>query len=296
MSKIEWPTWVALAGVYAGWLGSLFQYETFGAWVCLPMAVFAAFHSSLQHEALHGHPTRSAMLNEILVALPLALVIPYRSFKTSHLRHHNDERLTDPYDDPESWYLAEGDWPGLSWPIRNLLWVNGTLAGRLVVGPWLMSYGFLRAELRAIRSGCRETQGAWIRHIPAVAVLLLLVWTAGMAPWLYVLAVVWPALSLLSLRTFIEHRAATCPKQRSAVVEGGWFWSLLFLNNNLHRVHHERPGLAWYRLPATWRRERGRFLAENGGYHFESYGAVARRWMWRRREPMVHPLMRKGDR
>ncbi|MEM8699204.1 MAG: fatty acid desaturase, partial [Pseudomonadota bacterium] len=243
-----------------------------------------------------GHPTRRAWLNELFVALPVGLLIPYRSFKTSHLRHHNDERLTDPYDDPESWYLAEQDWPALSWPMRNLIWINGTLAGRLVVGPWLMSFGFLRAELRALRSGCTDTRGAWLRHLPGMAVVLALVWAAGMPAWIYVLAVVWPALSLLSLRTFIEHRAATCPKQRSAIIESGWFWSLLFLNNNLHRVHHERPALAWYRLPAAWRAEKARYLSENGGYHFADYGAVARRWMWRRREPMVHPLMRKSGR
>ena len=60
-----------------------------------------AAHSSLQHEALHGHPTRSAALNEALVFLPLGLLFPYRRFKMLHLRHHNNSALTDPYDDPE---------------------------------------------------------------------------------------------------------------------------------------------------------------------------------------------------
>ncbi|MEM7507725.1 MAG: fatty acid desaturase [Pseudomonadota bacterium] len=294
--RFEGPTWAALILMHLGWLLVLGSYETLGWIVCIPAAILTAFHSSLQHEALHGHPTRNAMVNEVLVSLPFGLLIPYRSFRDSHLRHHNDNRLTDPYDDPETWYIAEREWPRLSPPLRWLLWVNGTLAGRLLIGPALMSFGFLRAEFRAIRAGDRLVQGAWLRHLAGLGVVLLLVRWSGMPLWLYVIGVVWPALSLLSVRTFIEHRAASCPKQRSAVVESGWFWSLLFLNNNLHRLHHERPAVAWYDLPGLWQHERARVLEENGGYHFESYGAVAKRWLFSRREPMVHPLVRREGR
>ena len=293
--RVEWPTWVALAVAYSGWVACLWLYPLAGVLVCLPMAVLIAFHSSLQHEVLHGHPTRYPAVNEALVFLPLGLLIPYRSFRSSHLRHHNDSRLTDPYDDPETWYLAEREWPELSMPLRNILWINGTLAGRLVIGPWLMAYGFLRAELRALRAGDAEVRGAWRRHLVGLVPVLALVHGFGVPIPVYILCAVWPALSLLSLRTFIEHRAACCPKQRSAIVESGWFWSLLFLNNNLHRLHHERPAVAWYELPAMWQGERARVLAENGGYHYDGYGAVARRWMFKRREPIVHPLMRKGS-
>jgi len=64
----------------------------------------AAMHSSLCHEALHGHPTRLKWLNEALVFAQLSLVIPYGRFHDLHLVHHTDENLTDPYDDPESNY------------------------------------------------------------------------------------------------------------------------------------------------------------------------------------------------
>jgi fatty acid desaturase len=40
------------------------------------------------------------------VFLPIGLVWPFRRFKALHLRHHADERLTDPFDDPESYYLG----------------------------------------------------------------------------------------------------------------------------------------------------------------------------------------------
>ena len=42
--------------------------------------------------------------------LPLGLFYPFRRFKGLHLTHHNDERLTDPYDDPESYYRSAMDW------------------------------------------------------------------------------------------------------------------------------------------------------------------------------------------
>ena len=64
------------------------------------LAVTIALQSSIVHEVLHGHPTRNALVNEAFVFLPIGLVWPYRRFKALHLRHHADERLTDPFDDP----------------------------------------------------------------------------------------------------------------------------------------------------------------------------------------------------
>lgn len=293
LSAVEWPTWIALAAMYGAWAGVLSGYAIWGAWICVPGAIVLTFQSSLQHEALHGHPTRNALVNEALVFLPLGLFFPYRRFKETHLCHHNDTRLTDPYDDPESWYISDRDYSALSRPMRAILGMNATLAGRLLLGPFLAVFGFTRSDIRRMRAGDREISGAWVRHLIGLVVVLALVVASGMPVWLYILGMAIPAISLLSVRIFIEHRAAECPKQRSAVVEAGWFWSLLFLNNNLHRVHHERPAVAWYRLPALWRLDRERFLADNGGYHLRGYGEVARRWLFTQREPVIHPTMRR---
>lgn len=294
-AKAEWPTWFALAGLHLGWGAMLALYGVYGIWALLPCAVLVAFHSSLQHEGLHGHPTRRAWVNELLVGLPVGLFIPYRSFKRSHLRHHRDERLTDPYDDPESWYLAEGDWQALSPTMQAVLRVNATLAGRLVLGPLLTLIGFWRAELGECLDGDRWTRGAWLRHLAGLVAVFACLAAAGVPVWLYALVCALPGLSLLSVRTFAEHRAAEAPEARSAIVEAGWFWSLLFLNNNLHRVHHRHPARPWYELPAMWRRDRAAWLAENEGYHFAGYGHVARQWLFRQRQPVSHPLMRLGD-
>jgi fatty acid desaturase len=71
---IEWPTWAMLATCYTIWLASIAWHDVLGAWWMVAAAVMVTLHSSLQHEALHGHPTRSAALNEALVFPALGLV------------------------------------------------------------------------------------------------------------------------------------------------------------------------------------------------------------------------------
>ncbi|MBY8977222.1 fatty acid desaturase [Rhodobacteraceae bacterium NNCM2] len=291
--KIEWPTWIALFVMHLGWALVLYSYQFAGLLVLIPGAVLVAFHSSLQHEALHGHPTRNRWVNELLVCLPVGLFIPYRRFHDLHLRHHNDSRLTDPYDDPESRYLAERDWNTLSMPMRWLFAVNATFAGRLLLGPILMVVFFLIDEARLIAGGDKRVRQAWIYHVAGLVPVLWFISLSGMPLWLYVVGIALPALSLLAVRIYIEHRAADCPMQRSAIVEANWFWSLLFLNNNLHRVHHEKPALAWYQIPAEWNANRDRFLKDNGHYYIRGYGEVMRNWFLRRREPVIHPTMRR---
>ena len=289
----EWPTWLALAGCYSAWVLCMLAYQAIGILAFVPMAVTVAFHSSLQHEILHGHPTRNARLNEALVWLPLGLYIPYRRFRDLHLRHHNDARLTDPYDDPESFYFDEGDFARLHPVMRALLTVNATFAGRMLIGPALSLWGVGRTELRAALGGDRHVQRAWAHHFAGVALVVPLVWWLGVPLWLYALLAAYPGMSLIMVRSFIEHRAHEDPKKRSGVIESGPFFSLLFLNNNLHRVHHARPAVAWFRLPALYRAERERYLDENGGYLIRGYSEVVRRWLLSPREPVVHPLSRR---
>ncbi len=289
----EWPTWMAVAGCYLAWMLSALAYQTVGLLAFVPMALSVAFHSSLQHEILHGHPTCKPALNEALVWLPLGLFVPFRRFRDLHLRHHNDTRLTDPYDDPESFYHAEDDFALMGRIRRALLLANATFAGRMVIGPALALNGFSRTELARLRAGERGVRGAWAHHASGVAVVLPVVWWLGVPLWLYAMLAAYPGMALIMVRSFIEHRAHEDPRQRSAIVESGPFFSLLFLNNNLHRVHHAKPSVPWYRLPALYRAERGRYLSENGGYLIRGYDEVVRRWLVRAREPVVHPFTRR---
>lgn len=245
-------------------------------------------HSSLQHEALHGHPFRSPTLNAALVFPALCLVIPYLRFRDTHLVHHCDCELTDPYDDPESNYLHHEDWNRLPAWRKRLHTFNNALAGRMLLGPLIGTLHFLIAELR----NWNEPQVArgWLWHIPAAIIVLVWIQISSMPLWAYVLAA-YGGLALIRIRTFAEHRAHEKSRARSVIIEDRGPLSLLFLNNNLHVVHHSQPSVAWYRLPAVYRAQREGFLTQNEGYVFGSYGEVFRSYALKSKDPVVHPLI-----
>nr|WP_244327633.1 fatty acid desaturase [Roseibium sp. RKSG952] len=278
-----------------GWALLMASAGAYGLWICLPLAaVLVTLSSSLQHEVLHGHPTRSARVNEALVYMPLGLFIPYRRFKQLHLRHHNNDRLTDPYDDPESFYWAWGDWTRLPRILQAVLKLNNTLLGRVTIGPAVSITGFYGSELKAVINGDKAVRNAWLHHIAgAVPVVLFVELAAGIPVWLYIVGVCYPAMALLMVRTFAEHRAHETPEARSVIVEFSPVFSLLFLNNNLHVVHHAHPRVAWYKLPALYRRDRAQWQERNDGYVFKSYCDLARRYLFKAKEPVAHPLVHR---
>ena len=85
---------------------------------------------------------------------------------------------------------------------------------------------------------------------------------------------VYPGTALILLRSYTEHQPAAEQAQRTAIVEAGPLMRLLFLGNNFHALHHERPGIAWYDLPQVYRAERERVLADNGVFLFAGYGDI----------------------
>ena len=288
----EAPTWALLALTYGVWAGALWNHEWLGLPLFALLGTFSvAMHLSLQHEALHGHPTRSATVNEALVFMSLNGLIPYRRFRDTHLRHHRDEMLTDPLDDPESWYVAEIAAEKLSTPMRWLLRINSCVLGRLIVGPWLGVFGMLRADWR---EGGERIRNAYFQHAVAMLLVFGFVWgVCGMNPLIYLLVAVWPGMAIIMLRTYCEHRAVENVDERTIVVEAEPIFQLLFLNNNLHAVHHANPTVAWYRLPAIWRRDRERILERNGGYYVRGYRSIIGRWLVRAKEPLEHPFLHR---
>ena len=74
-----------------------------------------------------------------------------------------------------------------------------------------------------------------------------------------------------------------------AIVEGGMAMAALYLNNNLHALHHARMDLPWYALPKAYRLNRDAVLAANGGYRFDGYGQVIRRYLLWPKDSPVHP-------
>jgi len=292
---VEWPTIGLILLCYSVWvLGT-----TWASAVWLPLGIVVTtlsvtLHSSLQHEVLHGHPFRSRFLNEFLVFLPVGLVVPYGRFRDTHLTHHFDERLTDPYDDPESNFVDPAVWPQLSLIRRKVLEANNRLLGRLILGPALSCISFMASDLRAIRGGDRAILRDWLLHLAGLVLVVLWLSRADMPVWAYVLSA-YMGFSILQIRTFLEHRAHDLARGRSVIVEGGRVLPFLFLNNNLHAVHHAKPNLAWYRLPAHFRAHREDYLRRNEGYLYSSYGEIFRRYFLRAKDPVPHPL-RSGRR
>jgi fatty acid desaturase len=258
-----------------------------GAWLC-------AWHMSLQHELMHGHPTRSAAINGALAWPPLNLWLPYAIYRDSHLRHHRDAQLTDPLEDPESTYMSGEAWAVAGPARRGLHNACNSLIGRLLIGPaWTMA-GFWVAQAQ------RPTDGlpgrVWLGH--AVGVGLVLAWLSGachLNPVIYLACCVYPATALILLRSLAEHRAAARPEDRTAVVEHAGLLGLLYLNNNLHLLHHESPSIPWYALPSQWRQSGPRLLATHHGPRYRSYLEIALRYAWRPQHPGPHPLAGGAD-
>jgi fatty acid desaturase len=286
---IEWPTLALLAAVLAAWAGLTVWAEAIGPWpTALLLALVLAQHSSLQHELLHGHPFADQRLNDALGFPALGLFVPYHRFRDTHLAHHHDPNLTDPYDDPESNYLDPAVWARLPRPLRGLLIANNTLLGRMLIGPLVGMGCFVGEDVAAMRD--RAVIRAWALHLAGVVPVVLWLAAVGTVPaWAYLLGC-YGALSLLRIRTFLEHQAHERHGARSVIIEDRGPLALLFLNNNLHAVHHAHPGLAWYRLPGEYARRRAEFLARNGGYRYRSYAEVFRRYLLARKDPVPHPL------
>lgn len=293
-ARIEWPTVGLIFACYAVWAlagTSLWEQWPLLAFVLMTLAV--ALQSSLMHEASHGHPTRNAALNELLVALPVGLVYPFRRFKTLHLRHHADERLTDPLDDPESYYRAMWKHGALPAWLQLLLRMNNTMVGRFVIGPVIANVGFLATEARLLADGDGAVRKAWLHHAAGLAIVLPVVIFVFETPfWLYLLPV-YLGQSLIAIRTFAEHQWSERPDGRTVIVERSPL-ALLFLNNNLHLVHHKMPTVSWYRLPALFRERRQEWLTLNGGYSYPSYFAMLKEHAFRSKEPVVHPVLRRA--
>lgn len=292
---IEWGTLALILGCYGLWLIVLiFLPGVSLALVVICLGVLAALHSSLTHEALHGHPFRNRAVNEALLFLPLSLFIPYGRFRDTHLEHHRDERLTDPYDDPETNFQDPEVWASMPQWRQVLLRLNNTLLGRMILGPILGQISFMVADWRLMRCGNWMVARDWALHGLG---LVMVVWICELTPtplWLLCLGA-YIGLGLLKIRTFLEHRAHTECHGRTVVIEDRGPLAWLFLNNNLHVVHHLYPGVPWYALPRLYRSNKQAFLARNQDYHYRHYGQIFWRYFLHSKDPVPHPLWSSKD-
>lgn len=253
-----------------------------------------AWHGSLQHETIHGHPTGIRRIDDAIGAIPLSLWLPYTIYRRSHLAHHAANVVTDPFDDPESRYRMIA----LNWRDRFGEWLDrcqAPLAGRLALGPILCVVRFVMSEaMRAWRMP-GDSWMDWRGHLVGTAAVLSWLHYCQFPLFSYILLFLYPGTALTLLRSFAEHRAGPTSRRRVAVVESRGPLALLFLNNNLHAAHHRAARVAWYRLPALYRTWRDTLLAGNDGLVYHGYRDVARRYLLTPHDDLIHPDYRRAD-
>lgn len=270
--RAEAPTWLVAATIYGGFGLLTWYWTALPWWLLLPGGAWlVAWHASLQHECLHGHPTRLTWVNRLVAGPSLWLWLPYDIYRLEHMAHHRCGRLTDPSCDPESFYVAPERWQRLGPWRRRLLAAHNTFVGRLLLGPPLLLIGFAGGVLRRRPVAWR----AWAWHGLCLAALF------GWLAWCrvpvaeYLLLAVWPGMALTLVRSFHEHRAAPGGGETATVMRAGPL-ALLFLNNHRHADHHARPAAPWFDLRAQ------------GGYRVESYARIARDYAFKPRDMPVY--------
>jgi fatty acid desaturase len=288
----EWPTLALAALIYGLWFAATWFWDRLPLWALAPIAAWTvAWHMSLQHEVIHGHPTRRRWLNTLIGQWPLALWLPFETYRRTHLQHHNDLRLTDPLDDPESYYWTEAQWRALGRLGALLVRAQSTLLGRVTIGPaWTMAR-FWQGEVGRIARGDRRERGIVIRH--TLEAIVVLAWALGVCrmPFAtYFFCFAYAGTGLALVRSYAEHRAESAAERRTAIVERSWILGPLFLFNNLHAAHHMRPSMPWRQLPAWYRLNRAALLERNGGLVYRSYFDVARRYLLRPHDSTLLPL------
>ena len=140
----------------------------------------------------------------------------------------------------------------------------------MVPGPAISQFVFMRDDLRRVRAGDLVIMRAWLLHAVGVTPVVYWVTTFGSMPLPAHVLAAYAGLSFLKVRTFLEHRAHERPRGRTVVVDDRGPLALLFLNNNFHLVHHVHPGVAWFRLPAMFDRNRERYLGRNEGHVYRN--------------------------
>ena len=289
---VDWPTvWVGI-GLYGSFGLLTWFHHALPWWLILPLGGYlVALHGSLQHEAVHGYPFRSRFWNSAFVFPSLWLWLPYTHYRHTHLLHHRNERLTVPGEDPESIYVSPETCAHMHALHRAYRRAMTTVAGRLVLGPPYFAARVWWEMAKRLRAGDWDYMRQWFIHIPAVAIVLLWVVAVCNIPlWQYVLLYAWPGVSLTVLRSYLEHQGRAEVGHRTVIIETGPIMSLMYLNNNLHALHHLEPAAPWHQRPRRFRERRNEVFIWNGGYRYRGYGEIVVRHFLRPKEPLVHPV------
>src|SRR6185295_631095 len=101
----------------------------------------------------------------------------YQNYEATHLKHHMDEDLTDPFEDPESNYLTAHIWARMSPLHRMVRGAMRTLGGRILLGPGYFAVMTWRGLFRALYRRDVQRLKPWAWHMATIA--LVLYWVIG---------------------------------------------------------------------------------------------------------------------
>ena len=289
----DWRTLIIAVLVYGGWLATVFLHKQMPWWATFALLTwFGAWHLSLQHELVHGHPFRNSKLNAALASLSLTMWVPFLSFKRDHISHHNTT-LTHPKFDTESYYSMPEQWQHSGRFLRSIYWANRTIAFRLTVWSVFSTVQYFFADAwRAIRN-VDNARSAWALHIPGlIAVTYIVNNLAGMSMVEYLIGGVFASHSLNMMRSFAEHKTLGDESTRTAMIDAGRVMSLLMLNNNLHIAHHDEPSAPWYKVPEVAERLNAFERAQKiNALYKGGYGELLRRFTFK---PYDQPVYSKS--
>ena len=290
--RAEWRTLLVVVAVYGLAVLTVVRYEVLSPWLAIPMlAVLGAWHLSMQHEVLHGHPFKNQFLNDAIGGIPVTLWIPYLAFKKDHHEHHLSD-LTNPALDNESYYVSQEQWDKAG-RIRRAAWTaNRTILFRIFVWTIVSTMTYVLSVLKRAARNEKSDRLAVVLHVVGVVFVVYLVSLSNMPLWQFALGTVYGGRILNAIRPFPEHKYQSGVETRTAMIMAGPFMSLLMLNNNLHVAHHDEPGVPWYGYHKLMNRVNAVERARDAGLLYEGgYAEVFRKFSFK---PVDSPVRERN--
>jgi len=290
--RAEWRTLLVVVAVYGLTVLTVVRYDVLTVWLAVPLlAVLGAWHLSMQHEVLHGHPFKSQFINDAIGSIPVTLWIPYLAFKKDHHEHHKSD-LTNPALDNESYYVSQEQWDKAG-KIRRAAWTaNRTILFRMFVWTIVSTMTYVLSVLKRAVRGEKGDRLAVALHIIGVVFVVYLVSLSTMPLWQFALGTVYGGRILNAIRPFPEHKYQSGIETRTAMIMAGPFFSLLMLNNNLHIAHHDDPKIPWYRVHELSKRVNAVQRAREAGVLYEGgYAEVFRKFSFK---PVDSPVRERN--
>ena len=225
-------------------------------WLCVPLILLAShfMHGILVgfHEASHGHPRKSRLLNEVDgIIIGTFSFMSFSLYRAAHQKHHSHLATER---DVELWPFVSVGTP--RWARRLAAFIE--LNCGILFTPFLFLRVFLKKD--SFIKNKRVRRRIWMEYaliagfwtLAFITVSLFHVWDYYL--WVFLLPGV-IAGNLQSWRKYIEHvglRGHTARSATRSIVADNWsgrLFSLTLLHEPLHGIHHVKMALPFEKLP-----------------------------------------------